>query len=87
MKLPLDIPIGRKYISYVGATPFYLAAQNGDAAYMRVLAAGGADTKLNRAKHFAADGGGGHRLLGWRESGTVRGAARSGAPGSRQDRD
>ena len=39
-------PIGRKYISYVGATPFYLAAQSGDAAYMRVLAAAGADPKM-----------------------------------------
>jgi len=46
VKTPLDIPIGRKYISYVGATPFYIAAQNGDAAYMRVLAAGGADPKM-----------------------------------------
>jgi ankyrin repeat protein len=46
VKLPPDIPIGRKYISYVGATPFYIAAQSGDAAYMRVLAAGGADPKL-----------------------------------------
>ncbi len=46
VKLPLDIPIGRKYISYVGATPFYIAAQSGDAAYMRVLAAGGADPKM-----------------------------------------
>jgi len=46
VKLPPDIPIGRKYISYVGATPFYVAAQSGDAAYMRVLAAGGADPKM-----------------------------------------
>ena len=46
VKLPPDIPIGRKYISYVGATPFYVAAQSGDAEYMRVLAASGADPKL-----------------------------------------
>jgi uncharacterized protein len=46
VRLPLDIPIGRKYISYVGATPFYIAAQSGDAAYMRVLASGGADPKM-----------------------------------------
>lgn len=46
VKLPPDIPIGRKYISYVGATPFYVAAQSGDAEYMRVLAAGGADPKM-----------------------------------------
>lgn len=46
VKLPPDIPIGRKYISYVGATPFYIAAQGGDAEYMRVLAAGGADPTM-----------------------------------------
>jgi ankyrin repeat protein len=46
VRLPPDIPIGRKYISYVGATPFYVASQSGDAAYMRVLAAGGADPKM-----------------------------------------
>ena len=46
VKLPPDIPIGRKYISYVGATPFYVAAQNGDAPYMKVLADGGADPKM-----------------------------------------
>jgi len=46
VKLPPDIPIGRKYISYVGATPFYIAAQGGDAEYMRVLAAAGADPKM-----------------------------------------
>ena len=46
VKLPPDIPIGRKYISYVGATPFYVAAQSGDPEYMRVLAAGGADPRL-----------------------------------------
>lgn len=46
VKLPPDIPIGRKYISYVGATPFYVAAQSGDAEYMRVLAADGADPKM-----------------------------------------
>lgn len=46
VKLPPDIPIGRKYISYVGATPFYVTAQGGDAEYMRVLAAGGADPTM-----------------------------------------
>jgi ankyrin repeat protein len=46
VRLPQDIPIGRKYMSYVGATAFYVAAQNGDAAYMKVLADGGADTKM-----------------------------------------
>jgi ankyrin repeat protein len=43
---PPDIPIGRHNISYVGATPFYVAAQTGDYQLMRVLADGGADPKL-----------------------------------------
>jgi len=43
---PIDIPIGRHNISYVGATPFYVAAQTGDAPYMQVLFDGGADPKL-----------------------------------------
>jgi ankyrin repeat protein len=45
-KLPPDIPIGRKNMSYVGATPFYVAAQNGDYQYMKVLADGGADPRM-----------------------------------------
>jgi uncharacterized protein len=53
VRLPLDIPIGRKYISYVGATAFYVAAQNGDAPYMRLLAAGGADTKLGTVQNIS----------------------------------
>ena len=40
---PPDITGGRNYLSYVGATPFYLAARNGDVALMRLLAANGAD--------------------------------------------
>jgi ankyrin repeat protein len=52
VKMPLDIPIGRKYITYVGATAFYVAAQAGDAPYMRVLAAGGADTKLGTVQNI-----------------------------------
>jgi len=40
---PPDITVGRNYLSYVGATPFYLAARNGDVALMRLLAANGAD--------------------------------------------
>ena len=46
IKGPPDIPTGRHYISYVGATPFYVAAQTGDAPLMRVLAEGGADPKM-----------------------------------------
>jgi len=43
---PPDIPLGRHYLSYVGATAFYAAAQHGDIAMMRVLLKGGADPKL-----------------------------------------
>jgi ankyrin repeat protein len=40
---PPNLNIGRHYLAYDGATPFYLAARNGDAPMMRVLAVGGAD--------------------------------------------
>ena len=40
---PPDLAIGRHYLTYMGATPFYLAARNGDAEMMRILAAGGAN--------------------------------------------
>ena len=43
---PPNIQIGRHLLSYVGATPFYVAAQNGDVTYMRVLAEAGADPKM-----------------------------------------
>ena len=43
---PPNINLGRHLLSYIGATPFYVAAKNGDAAYMRVLADGGADPRL-----------------------------------------
>ena len=42
---PPSLQIGRHYLTYNGATPFYLAARNGDATMMRVLAAAGADPK------------------------------------------
>ena len=46
---PPNLSIGRHYLTYQGATPFYLAARNGDAPMMRVLADGGADpTKTTR---------------------------------------
>jgi ankyrin repeat protein len=35
---PPNIAVGRHYLSYEGATPFYLAARNGDAPMMRLLA-------------------------------------------------
>ena len=46
---PVNLNIGRHYLTYEGATPFYLAARNGDEPMMRVLAAAGADPwKSNR---------------------------------------
>ena len=42
---PPNLNIGRHYLTYQGATPFYLAARNGDEPMMRVLIAGGADPK------------------------------------------
>jgi hypothetical protein len=46
---PPNLDIGRHYLAYDGATPFYLAARNGDAPMMRALAGGGADpTKPTR---------------------------------------
>ncbi len=42
---PPNIQLGRHLLSYVGATPFYVAAKNGDAAYMKLLADHGADPK------------------------------------------
>jgi ankyrin repeat protein len=42
---PPNLNIGRHYLTYQGATPFYLAARNGDEPMMRVLVAGGADPK------------------------------------------
>jgi uncharacterized protein len=43
---PPHIALGRHFLSYVGATAFYVAAQNGDAPMMKVLADGGADPKI-----------------------------------------
>jgi hypothetical protein len=44
-KNPPNIDLGRHYLSYVGATPFYVAAKNGDAPLMRLLLEAGADPK------------------------------------------
>ena len=44
---PPDINLGRHYLSFVGATPFYAAARNGDVKFMRLLAEHGADPNLN----------------------------------------
>ena len=46
MKNPPLIQLGRHYLTYIGATPFYVAAHNGDASYMKLLAAHGADAKM-----------------------------------------
>jgi ankyrin repeat protein len=46
MKNPPLIQLGRHYLTYIGATPFYLAAHNGDAPYMKLLVAHGADPKM-----------------------------------------
>ena len=40
---PPNIRLGRHLLSYIGATPFYVAAKNGDAPLMRLLADHGAD--------------------------------------------
>lgn len=46
---PPNINLGRHYLSFVGATPFYSAARNGDAPMMRLLVKYGADPKLSTA--------------------------------------
>ena len=46
MRNPPLITLGRHYLTYIGATPFYLAAHNGDAPYMRLLADHAADAKM-----------------------------------------
>src|SRR5207342_3270755 len=45
MRNPPLIQLGRHYLTYNGATPFYIAAHNGDAPYMKLLADHGADPK------------------------------------------
>jgi ankyrin repeat protein len=49
MRNPPLIQLGRHYLTYNGATPFYLAAKNGDPEYMRLLAAHGADPKIKNS--------------------------------------
>ena len=43
---PPGLLLGRHLLTYIGATAFYVAAKNGDAALMRLLAAGGADPSI-----------------------------------------
>jgi uncharacterized protein len=49
MKNPPLIQLGRHYLTFIGATPFYIAAHNGDAEYMRLLAQHGGDAKMPNA--------------------------------------
>jgi ankyrin repeat protein len=46
---PRNIPLGRHFLSYFGATAYYVAARNGDAPLMRLHIKGGADPKINTA--------------------------------------
>jgi hypothetical protein len=46
---PPNIILGRHFLTFVGATPFYIAARAGDAPYMTLLAAHGADAKMPNA--------------------------------------
>lgn len=43
---PPDIQLGRHILTYVGATPYWLAANNGDPALMRLLLDFGADPSI-----------------------------------------
>jgi uncharacterized protein len=43
---PPNINLGRHYLSFVGSTPFYNAARNGDPAMMKLLVEHGADPKI-----------------------------------------
>ena len=44
---PPNINLGRHHLSFVGATPYYCAARNGDVAFMKLLVDNGADPKIN----------------------------------------
>jgi uncharacterized protein len=44
---PPDINLGRHHMSFVGATPYYCAARNGDVAFMKLLVKYKADPNLN----------------------------------------
>jgi ankyrin repeat protein len=46
-KNPPNINLGRHYLSFVGATPFYAAARNGDIQMMKLLLKYGADPKIS----------------------------------------
>ncbi len=48
-KAPPNINLGRHHLSFVGSTPFYNAARNGDAPMMKLLVSLGANPNLNTA--------------------------------------
>lgn len=50
-KLPPDIEIGRTYLSFVGATPFFLAAKHADVPFMRLLVSRGADPQITTVQN------------------------------------
>jgi len=45
-RLPPNIPVGRNFLTFIGATPFYLAAKHSDTALMRLLVEFKADPKM-----------------------------------------
>ncbi len=76
VRSPAGISIGRNWMSFVGATPFFIAAKGADLALMRLLIEHGADPKTpDRAERHAAHGGRRARLLGRRESRGPRAAS------------
>ena len=46
VRLPSTIRMGRHWLSYVGATPFFIAAQHSDVLFMRLLLEHGADPNI-----------------------------------------
>jgi ankyrin repeat protein len=46
VRAPASISIGRNWMSFVGATPFFIAAKGADLGLMRLLIENGADPKL-----------------------------------------
>ncbi|MEO5926213.1 MAG: ankyrin repeat domain-containing protein [Bryobacteraceae bacterium] len=48
-KAPPNINLGRHHLSFVGSTPFYNAARNGDAPMMKLLVSMGANPNINTA--------------------------------------
>jgi hypothetical protein len=51
-RLPANIPVGRNFLSFVGATPLYVAAKHGDVEMMRLLLKYGADPGINTVQEI-----------------------------------